>query len=386
MKLKVIVLGVLVAFFVLPVEAQDRTNNKFGKGIKVVAKDSSFSIRFGARIQSLYVGEFSSETREYSDRFVVRRFRLKADGFAHSPKLSYKIELGLSANDMSGSLSQTSKSSNIIYDAVLKYSFSKNWSVWFGQTKLPGNMERVISSGSLQFVDRSELNAGFNIDRDAGVQLHYNSNHIRLISSISSGEGRNITSGNVGGYDYTNRVEWLPFGLFNTNGDYSGGDLSRQSTPKFILGATYDFNDRASRERGQLGNFLSEQRSLETWFIDTHFKYKGISLMGEFVKKAAVRGSAIYDETGTYVESFYVGTGLNAQAGYLFKNNIEVAARFTNVVPAQETLKAESNQYTLGLSKYIVGHSLKMQGDATLITETNTPNQFMYRFQIEFAL
>ena len=36
--------------------------------------------------------------------------------------------------------------------------FAKNWELWAGQTKLPGNVERVISSGDLQLVDRSLLN------------------------------------------------------------------------------------------------------------------------------------------------------------------------------------------------------------------------------------
>ena len=55
-------------------------------------------------------------------------------------------------------------------DAVLKNHINENWSLWFGQTKLPGNRERVYSSQELQFVDRSLVNARFNLDRDVGVQ------------------------------------------------------------------------------------------------------------------------------------------------------------------------------------------------------------------------
>jgi phosphate-selective porin OprO and OprP len=64
-----------------------------------------------------------------------------------------------------------------------------------GQTKLPGNRQRVNSSGDLQLVDRSIVNAFFNIDRDFGIQAYYK-NHINqfqyvLRGAISSGEGRN---------------------------------------------------------------------------------------------------------------------------------------------------------------------------------------------------
>ena len=35
------------------------------------------------------------------------------------------------------------------------WNFYENFELWAGQTKLPGNIERVISSGNLQQVDRS---------------------------------------------------------------------------------------------------------------------------------------------------------------------------------------------------------------------------------------
>ncbi len=374
---------------VLPItsNAQDVTNNKLGKGIKVVAKDSSFALKFEFRTQTLYAGVYNTESGQYHDKFMIRRARLKFGGFAYSPKLTYKIELGLSNRDISGAdLPQKGKSPGIILDAVLKYQFHKNWSVWVGQTKLPGNIERVISSSKLQFVDRSNLNSRYNIDRDVGIQLRYSGKKIRLKGAISNGEGRNITIDNLGGYDYTGRIEWLPLGKFTGKGDYFSSDLKREETPKLMLAATYDYNDRATRERGQNGSFLSETRTLKTWFADAHFKYKGFSAMGEYAHKRAVDGSFIEDDQGNFLESFYVGDGINMQMGYLFKNNFEIAGRYTNISPEADTRKNENTQYTIGVSKYIVGHSLKIQSDATLIQEVSKPDLFMYRFQIEFSI
>ena len=388
MKFKLIFLGLVLGIILNPTKpfAQDKTSNKFGKGLRVTAQDSSFSMRFGARFQTLYMGVMDIESKDYEDRFLIRRARLKFDGFAYSPKLTYKIELGLSNSDIAGaSIAQAGKTASVIYDAVLKYNFYKNWSVWFGQAKLPGNIERVISSGALQFVDRSSLNSRFNIDRDAGIQLHYSTDVFRFISAVSSGEGRNITIDNDGGYDFTNRVEWLPFGAFAGDSEYSASDLKREADPKLMLGVTYDHNDHASRERGQLGNYLSEQRTLKTWFVDAHFKYNGFSAMAEYVDKQAVDGSVIVDDNGDYLESFYVGKGFNMQAGYLLGNNIEIAARYTNVVPQKETLKPQNQEYTLGISKYIVGHALKIQSDVTWIEEPISSDLFMYRFQVELS-
>jgi len=59
------------------------------------------------------------------------------------------------------------------------------------------------------------VNSRFNIDRDLGIQLRHHDYLsdkflIRERIAISQGEGRNITTGNLGGYQYTARLELLP--------------------------------------------------------------------------------------------------------------------------------------------------------------------------------
>src|SRR3990170_6037525 len=169
----------------LSVFAQDLTKNKFGKGISIAAKDSSFTMKFSTRMQTLYQGVLNSSTEDYKDRLQIRRFRLKFDGIAYSPKLQYKIELAIANSDINGGgIPQSGNTANIVLDALVKWNFIGNWSLWFGQTKLPGNRERVISSQNLQLVDRSNVNAKFNLDRDAGIQVHYDGNKVNLAGAV----------------------------------------------------------------------------------------------------------------------------------------------------------------------------------------------------------
>ena len=62
---------------------------------------------------------------------------------------------------------------------------------------------------------------------------------------MAQGEGRNITTGNLGGHQYTARVELFPFGKFESKGDYRGSDLKFEEKPKLAFGFTYDFNNDA---------------------------------------------------------------------------------------------------------------------------------------------
>jgi phosphate-selective porin OprO and OprP len=375
--------------------AQTENKTKGGKGLQFVAADSSFSTKINMRIQALYAGEYNRDDKSYEDGILIRRSRLKMEGFAFYPNLEYKLELGLSNRDHSGQVRQTSNTSNLILDALVRWNINDNFWFLMGQTKLPGNRERVISSQKLQFVDRSLLNGAYNIDRDAGFQLGHTfavgKAIFREIASVSMGEGRNITADNAGGYDYTGRVEFLPFGEFKSDGDYSGSDLSREETPKLAIGITYDYNDGATREGGQLGDFLDGKRDLKTVFADAMFKYRGFSAMAEYANKKATQTPVVEwadGEPGSQPEAsqaFLTGTAFNLQAGYLFRNNFEVAGRYTNVDPEAVIQRADNTQYTLGVSKYLLGHTVKVQSDVSLLKEATDFNEMMYRFQVEIG-
>ena len=226
MKLKSLLITLSMVIF-MSVNAQETNAPKFGKGLfNLVGKDSTFTMKVGLRFQTLATFGWDAEdglSNPYSN-MLIRRSRLKFDGWAFSPKLKYKLELGLSNRDQSGSSYFTHDSPRQILDAVLKWNFTGNWVLWMGQTKLPGNRERVISSGDLQMVDRSLLNSRFTIDRDIGVQLRHkfklsDNFLVKQIYAISQGEGRNVTRGNQGGHQYTARIELFPFGDFSGKGD-----------------------------------------------------------------------------------------------------------------------------------------------------------------------
>ncbi|NIJ44251.1 hypothetical protein FHR24_000690 [Wenyingzhuangia heitensis] len=381
--------------------AQEIGKNTFGKGIfNTISKDSTWSMKLGLRMQYLTsVGletdinnQFNFTQNNFKTDTKVRRYRLKFDGFVLSPKVKYKIELGMSNNDVGSASVYTKSGSKLILDAVLKWNFYKNLELWAGQTKLPGNRERVISSANMQLVDRSLLNKEFTLDRDMGFQLR--NNHIigkqlliREIFAITQGEGRNITTGNVGGQQYTSRIEVLPFGAFISKGDYKGSDLKREPIPKLAIGATYNHNDRASRQRGSQGSIIDliddsgsaedhvfTMTDVNTTFVDFMYKHNGYSAMGEFAYRNA-------DDTTIGTNPVKTGKAYNLATGYLFNNNYEIATRYTQI--DYKGIGNTTEQYTLGVSKYIVGHKLKVQTDLSYTTVDSMPEGLQLRLQFE---
>ena len=377
--------------------SQETSAPKFGKGLfNLIGKDSSFSMNVSARMQMLGTSNWdvNNGLSNPTSNLLVRRARLKFSGFAYSPKLKYKLELGLSNRDIGKASSFTNEAPKYILDAVVKWNFSGNFVLWFGQTKLPGNRERVISSGDLQQVDRSLLNSRFNIDRDMGFQLRHHFNLtdtfiVKEMFAVSQGEGRNITTGNLGGHQYTSRVELLPFGKFASKGDYRGSDLKFEPTPKLAMGFTYDFNNDAVKNRSNQGSYMTNDTgfystNISTVFVDAMYKHKGFSLMAEYAYRDAEDAFAKNSDGTLTGDEVQVGNALNLQTGYLLSKTLEISGRYTNIDwDSDITGKGAENQYTLGLSKYIVGHKLKVQTDVSYLDLATKTNQFMYRLQVD---
>ena len=375
----------------------------FGKGIHFTSQDSSFYLKMGLRFQTLFLNEWNLKDDELpslekqESSFFIRRARLKFSGWALSPQLKYKSELALSNRDNGGGNSPTfSNAANIVLDANIEWNFHNNFSVWLGQGKMPGNRERIISSGNLQFVDRSRLNSRFTLDRDVGIMLK---NHhqlkgdfiLRETIALSSGEGKNITTGNVGGINYTFKVEALPFGKFQSKGDYSNSSIPFENTPKLAIAFAYDVNQNAGRERGQKGSFITTPeglaigKNLYTFFADLMFKYKNLSVMAEYVKRKTEDGKpeVFFGDIPVLIGTYYTGEAANVAIGYMLKNHWEIASRWTSVHP-DEVVASDEDQYTLGLSKFIVGHKLKIQTDLTYRSIDTIEDDLIFRLQMDF--
>lgn len=350
----------------------------FGKGITWGSKDpgSLFSMQLHTRLQSRFVGtESSDDDVPFNRDYLFRRGRIKLTGFAFTPRLRYEYQYDYLSSET--------------FDAIVKWNFAGNFDLWIGQAILPNHRDRHISSQKLQFVERSLLSANFNFDRDKGIQLRHHFTHNDMIFrqwfALSKGDGREF-KGPSSGRDFTARLEFLPLGKFTNDGEYSAPDLARETSPKVAIGLTYGFNNDALKARGQLGPVLSETRDLQSHFFDIIYKYRGWSVMAEYAHKQTTDGSAaIFDENNQLIESFYTGSGFNAQVGRVFNNNWELSSRVTIINPHTITGNNDLREYTVGLSKYFVGHSLKIQADLSVRKQDNKANSNVFRLQLELA-
>ena len=222
----------------------DRGDIKFrpGKGVEINSADDKFQLRIRVRVQMLYtfvhddnLGPNEGDEPEANlNDFRLRRARFIFQGTFFGKHNQYKLEIDPLRKD------------NVVLDYYLDFTKNRDIQVRVGQYKISSNRQRVISSGNLEMVDRSQVNSEFSLDRDIGIDLRSRDflglNKMRYVLGVSSGNGLNNPQFTDFSMVYLVRVEYLPMGIFR---DYSEVDFAR-TKPRLSIGATYSFFHKAN--------------------------------------------------------------------------------------------------------------------------------------------
>lgn len=404
---------------------------RFGEGWKMSDK-SGAEMRVSGYLQPY--AEFRqllNETEGTHDmRFRMRRVRLRIDGNTSNEKFSYRFQ-----SDLSGTGELLDGSSNFLLDAWVAYEPVRRIKITFGQrAPYTDNRELFMNSNSLQLVERSRLTSAFATIREFGLFAEGtfrvgNQAQLRSYLTLTNGDGPNVYRQDRGGLKYGGRVDFLPFGLFTSMGQFNQVDIIRERTPKLVIGGVYSYNQgvssRSGRESGAILYLDALNQELLPDYsklgVDFLFKYRGFSALGEFMQgnafvpdgitqRVRVDGSVSGDfvvngeqDVANYIKGrMMVGSAWNLQMGYLFKNGISIDGRYTEIQAATHsflnngTFYNRPYYYTLGISKLSGRHyGAKIQADVTLVRNNGginnnlgnpvSGNEFIARIQSTFT-
>ena len=387
-----------------------------GNGITLASDDDNYKVVLRGYAQSLFesrrvrydsIGFFD---KSVYNRFRARRVRLRISGKQSNPGFSYRLQLNLAESEV-----ENDELSNVLWDAWVGYNINKYYRVSFGQKSSPtDNIEVLMASNTLQLPERSRLTGAFSNIREIGLFLDGRNNIkgskwvIKPSINITTGDGYGykFNSKDFGGLKYGARVNFLPFGLFRNFGQFRQGDLVRELNPKLLIGFSASYNDGITSRRGRRnGDFIyytlngtDTSYQLPDFFkfgADILFKYRGFSLIGEFVQTKAFIPDGIthrndrYNNPNnlttnfrTYSPADYVrtqmmlGSGLNLQAGYIFKSLFSIDGRFTSLRPDELSFLNNSlfynrnKYYEIGVSKYFTkNYTFKLQASYRIIDD-----------------
>jgi hypothetical protein len=337
----------------------------FGRGVSVTSADGRFSLTVRGRVQARATVLDDPYEEQVDIAFAIRRARLVFLGHLWSRDVQFYIQLGLAPLDLEPDQNL------VVRDAVISWLGWRDLQLRVGQTKVPFNRERVISSSALQLVDRSIVNAELNLDRDIGIHLFSNdlfglAGRLGYQLSLTGGDGRNRANRGTG-LLYVARLQVQPLGAFDPADSYSEADISRNPRPRLSLGAGFGYNQGSRRAFSTHGTFFQahtfDQYHAEA---DLIFKQKGFSVQAELLYRQARQGAQTTLIEGELVTDIArSGWGYMLQAGYVFPSMWEVAARWAELIPTErvESVLDARRELTVGASYYFSEHNLKVQAD-----------------------
>lgn len=356
----------------------------FGRGLVVRTRDERFSMTIRTRFQVRGTLDLSMPQLAMSPvgadalraEFNLRRARIVFSGNAYTRALQYYIQLGVSPQDMESDLLIP------LRDAYLTWTPHRYFAIRAGQMKVPFSRQRVVSSGSQQFVDRSGTNAELNLDRDIGVQFRSDDlfdHRMGYAIGIFGGGGRNRPSLDTG-LLYVARLQFQPLGRFedmDVEGDH------KRTGPRLSIGIAGAFNQRTNRSQSTLGATYQLRRfDYAHATADLMFKWAGFSLQSEAIWRLADSPGAT-GMVGTTARTEYTrsGVGYMVQAAYQLPSHVEFGARWSHVIPialdradwgasaapagvmAQDPAVHETHELGAVVSYYQLEHSVKLQLD-----------------------
>lgn len=368
--------------------APSRTEATFGKGATFMSGDERFTLQMRARAQLRYTATREDEGDGVTNEFVVRRLRLLFRGRFFDPTLEYYIQLGLSYQDMEPDRLVP------VRDAYVTWSPLRDLNFRFGQMKVPFALQRRVSSGSMQFPDRSLVMSELNLDRDTGMTLFSNDlfglgSRLGYQLGVFGGDGRNRTFADAGVLTVA-RLQFKPFGGFD---ELVEGGFERAEAPKLMVGAAAAYNAGTRRSQSTIGDVYTHARFDYTHLeADGTFRWKGLTLQAEWLYRRADKNevATTLDDGSVLKELSRSAWGAYVQGGYAWSEHAELVARYGELHPldaaAGNAAKLRQKELGVGLNWYGQGHDFKVQSDLFRVSgdELFADGEWRFRSQMQF--
>jgi hypothetical protein len=371
----------------------------FGMGIEVV-KNDKLDLIIGGRIQVAGYGQYvqdpaASDARVY---LFMKQARLNLHGQVEGIK--YNTEWVGAAEDVNGSNNGLT---------LLDFSFDvpvyKTEATWFkiGQFKVPYGRESIADEGQYQFVDNSPNFKAFNLGRDVGAAVHTYHGNLAGVLGVFTGGSRDVPLRFL--------PEKLGFPMVVLRAGYNDGldkdiftvsqnDFNPQRTTKALYFNAMYMEDTRIGHSTVLGSRTSEK----SWMMNANWNpyiVKGAPVPGSpasfnhidggnFTQvgwDAAARGKFASGLVWSSEAEMDYANFTNAYGridlsgariqGALLKNKIEVALRYSIVLPDDSFAATFGGRPTTGMQPiheiapgvtyYVRGHDFKIVADAPVL-------------------
>lgn len=254
-------------------------------------------------------------------------------------------------------------------DMYVRWDPTRWFGVLVGQNEVPYNRQHITLEAYQQFVERSLVDARFNLQRDIGgiAYVATPDHHLELTLGVFNGARQNAPNDDTS-YMTTARLAVNPWGPIQ----FREADLADSHHPKLSFAVAFAHNP----QRIVAGTTPTTLHAIDQGVMEATLRFRGLSLTSE----AHARSQRVNDKAAT--RDF----GAFAQVGYfVVPQRIELVARHAAIGGATARTDVVRED-TIGINDYLHGHRFKLQLDGSRLRTGAGSNDYRIRAQIEFFL
>ena len=246
-------------------------------------------------------------------------------------------------------------------------------SLQVGQSEVTFNRQHITLEAYQELIDRSIVDARFNLQRDIGAIAWLFDGKKRYEATLGLWNGsRQDAPNDDTGYLGTLRLAYNPLGPIA----FREADLDDSFTPKASFAVAGAYNPERIVAAQSPSTSATTLHHVTQGVAEATLRYRGISLTNEL----HVRRQAVGDAAHTWSSGGFTQVG-----HFLVPRHLEIVSRVARVAGSLNADDAVGEE-TLGGSYYFLGHRFKVQADASHLATRALRQGWRARMQLQFFL
>ena len=394
---------------------QDAMTAGWNDGFFLASPDGRFKLEVGGFIQPAFMWSNINPTGNNQQDQLDNRYGFGSGGFnelifkghVFSPAIQFMVKTNFVFNQAVGIAENTStdnsRLSNLqgsdsgqlqLLDAWARINFSDNWSLRFGQYRLPYAREQLVVDQYQMAVSRSIVSRNYGLWYSQGMELQFLGDDTRWNFSVDNGATDNVLGENLksvgseplnspwntqqSSYSVNSRIEWKPYGAWS---DFDSFTSPVGEQAGMLLGFAY--HTQVTTPTSAFDTSQTTTSGKNYWnsaTIDGQWNLGGASIFASafynYINSNSIYVADVTSTRGDNSLGYINAYGLTLQPSVYIDPKVEIFSRYeyscwsssNNAILSSQLVSSYKDQgplniVTVGLNWYLDGQDLKWTTD-----------------------
>ena len=393
---------------------QDAMTAGWNDGFFLASPDGRFKLEVGGFIQPAFMWSNINPTDNDNVDQLANRYGFGSGGFnelifkghVFSPAIQFMVKtnfvfnqaVGIAPNSPGGNVQGSDSGQLQLLDAWARINFSDNWSLRFGQYRLPYAREQLVVDQYQMAVSRSIVSRNYGLWYSQGMELQFQGDDMRWNFSVDNGATDNVLGENLkvvgseplnspwsaqqSSFSVNSRIEWKPFGAWD---DFNSFTSPVGEQAGMLLGFAYHTQMTTPSSAFDTGSATaSGKNEWNSATVDGQWNFGGASIFASayynYINSNANYQATVFNAPAnqnlgyinaygfTFQPAMYIDPKVEIFSRYEYSNWSSSNADWISGAPITSPISTLSQQgplsvVTVGLNWYLDGQDLKWTTD-----------------------